>query len=102
VPKSDEKGSYMYIHIGADVSIPAHWIIGIFDLEKVSPSSDTVAFLAQAEDTNRLDWMTEEVPRSLILTSGRIFLSPVSTATLRARCDGAGFILKGQYEYGKR
>ena len=92
----------MYIHIGADISIPAHWIIGIFDLEKVTPSSDTVAFLAQAEEANRLDWMTEDVPRSLILTSSRIFLSPVSTATLRARCAGAGFLSKGHYEYRKR
>ncbi len=89
----------MYIHIGADVSIPAHWIIGIFDLEQVTPSSDTVAFLAEAEESSRVDWMTEDVPRSLILTSGRIFLSPVSTATLRARCAGTGFTSKGQYEY---
>ncbi|HNZ63808.1 MAG TPA: DUF370 domain-containing protein [Bacillota bacterium] len=89
----------MYIHIGADVSIPAHWIIGIFDLEQVTPSSDTVALLAKAEETDKLDWMTEDVPRTLIITSDRYFLSPVSTATLRARCSGTGLALKGLYEY---
>ncbi|NLA71304.1 MAG: DUF370 domain-containing protein [Clostridiaceae bacterium] len=88
----------MYIHIGADVSIPAHWIVGIFDLDRVTSASDTVAFLKRAEDENMLDWMTPDVPRSLIVTVDRIFLSPVSTATLRSRLRGKRANLKGHYE----
>jgi hypothetical protein len=75
----------MYVHIGADVALPAHWIVGIFDLEGMTPSSLTAGFLKKAEEESKLDWMTADVPRSLVVTVDRVFLSPVSTATLRAR-----------------
>ncbi len=80
----------MYIHIGADVSLPAHWIVGIFDLDRLTPQGGTAAFMRQAEALGRLDWMTEDLPRSMVVTVDRVFLSPVSTATLRARLAGEG------------
>lgn len=85
----------MYVHIGADVSIPAHWIIGIFDLDRLAPTGTVAEFMKEAEKDNRLDWMNKDVPRSLILTLDRVFLSPVSTATLRQRLAGQGRDLKG-------
>ncbi|HZK42048.1 MAG TPA: extracellular matrix/biofilm biosynthesis regulator RemA family protein [Clostridia bacterium] len=78
----------MYIHIGADVSIPAHWIMGIFDLDRLALTGPTADFLKQAEKDNKLDLMTPDLPRSLIVTMDRVFMSPVSTATLRARLMG--------------
>ena len=78
----------MYIHIGADVSIPAHWIMGIFDLDRLALTGATAAFLKEAEKDNKLDLMTPDLPRSLIVTMDRVFMSPVSTATLRARLMG--------------
>jgi hypothetical protein len=78
----------MYIHIGADVSIPAHWIMGIFDLDRLALTGATADFLKQAEKDNKLDLMTPDLPRSLIVTMDRVFMSPVSTATLRARLMG--------------
>ena len=88
----------MYIHIGADVSIPAHWIMGIFDLDRLALTGATADFLKQAEEDNRLDLMTSELPRSLIVTMDRVFLSPVSTATLRTRLEGQKRDSKGSYE----
>ncbi len=78
----------MYIHIGADVSIPAHWIMGIFDLDRLALTGATADFLKEAEKDNKLDLMTPDLPRSLIVTMDRVFMSPVSTATLRARLMG--------------
>lgn len=78
----------MYIHIGADVSIPAHWIMGIFDLDRLALTGATADFLKEAEKDNKLDLMTPDLPRSLIVTMDRVFMSPVSTATLRARLKG--------------
>ena len=78
----------MYIHIGADVSIPAHWIMGIFDLDRLALTGATADFLKQAEKDNKLDLMPPDLPRSLIVTMDRVFMSPVSTATLRARLMG--------------
>ncbi len=78
----------MYIHIGADLSLPAHWIVGIFDLDRVTPAGGTADYLRQAEEEGRLDWMTADIPRSLVVTVDRVYLSPVSTATLRSRLAG--------------
>lgn len=77
----------MYIHIGAEVSIPFHWIVGIFDMEQMTErATDTVALMARAERDGRLEWMTEDIPRSLIVAVDRVYLSPVSAHTLRQRC----------------
>ncbi len=76
----------MYIHIGADVSLPAEWIIGIFDLDNVTSSApDTVNFLSNAEKASRVDILTSDIPRTIVLTINRVFLSPVSSAALRLR-----------------
>jgi hypothetical protein len=76
----------MYLHIGAQVAIPAELIVGIFDLDAVTaPSSSTVAFLARLEQENRLEQMTSELPRALVVTLERSYLSPVSAETLARR-----------------
>ncbi len=78
----------MYIHIGADVSLPAEWIVGIFDLDNsTGGSTDTVKFLARAEKNQLIDILTPDLPRSLIVTINRAILSPVSSATLRLRWE---------------
>ena len=78
----------MYVHLGADVSIPFHLIVGIFDLDSITESSaDSLAFMAQAEKDAKLDLLIPDVPRSLIVTLDRSYLSAVSAQTLRARCS---------------
>jgi len=76
----------LYIHIGADVSLPAEWIVGIFDLDTVTSSApDTVKFLSAAENDSRVDILTTDIPRTVVLTINRVILSPVSTTTLSMR-----------------
>jgi len=70
----------MYIHIGADVSLPAEWIVGVFDLDNsTGGSSDTLKFLATAENEQKMDTLTSDIPRSFVVTINRVILSPVST-----------------------
>ena len=78
----------MYVHISADVSLPAHWIVGIFDLDRIAPSGGTADLMRQLEEEGRLDWMTADLPRSLVVTVDRVFLSPVSAETLHSRLAG--------------
>ncbi|MDD2426988.1 MAG: DUF370 domain-containing protein [Eubacteriales bacterium] len=78
----------MYVHLGADLAIPFHMIVGIFDLDEITESAeDTLAFMAQAEKEAKLDLLVPDVPRSLIVTLDRSYLSAVSAQTLRARCS---------------
>ncbi len=76
----------MYIHIGGEYSLSDSWIIGIFDIDQTtSYGQDTKNFLKQQEDLGRLDMVSEEIPRSFIVTLDRVYLSPLSAKTLVAR-----------------
>lgn len=82
----------MFIHVGGDISLSDRWIIAILDFDAVTtdPRSATRDFLTQAEADNRLEWIGQELPRSLILTMDRQYLSPVRAETLRQRWAKAG------------
>lgn len=77
----------MYIHIGGEYTIAARFIVGIFDLDKISGNRDkgTKLFLARLEETMRLEHVSADLPLSLVVTLDRAYLSPVSTTTLRQR-----------------
>lgn len=82
----------MYIHIGGEYTIAARFIVGIFDLDRISGERDkgTKKFLARMEETMRLEYVSADLPRSLIVTLDRAYLSPISTTTLKQRIiDGS-------------
>lgn len=84
----------MYVHIGGEYTLSSHFIVGIFDMDAVTVKPEQNAstiFLRRAEEQNRLEMITYEVPRSMVVTLDRVYLSPVSAATLRLRLEQADF-----------
>lgn len=80
----------MYIHIGGDVSVQQRDISVIIDLENVQPSQKSVTDYINAEDDrNRLQYLTDDIPRSLIMTDDRTYVSPLSVQVLQKRLQGA-------------
>ena len=87
----------MFLHIGNGVTVRKRDIIGIFDLDTASMSSDTKRFLREAEKKELLrDASGGELPRSFVLVGERrsieegdvglgVRLSLISTAGLRLR-----------------
>lgn len=76
----------MYVHIGGDYTISDSYILGIFDLDQTTAgSSDTVRYLNEAEKGGRIEIVSPDLPRSFIVTLDRVYVSPVSVATLRKR-----------------
>ncbi|NCD09578.1 MAG: DUF370 domain-containing protein [Negativicutes bacterium] len=77
----------MYLHIGGEYSISTRMIVGIFDLDQITQTKDkgTVFFLSDLEEKSLLEAVSPDLPRSLVLTLDRAYLSPISTATLRQR-----------------
>lgn len=79
----------MYIPIGADYSVRDSAVIGIFDLDNASWSRHTRAFLKEAERQGEVFAITEELPKSFILTEefgmNRIFLTQFSSISLEKR-----------------
>ena len=80
-----------YLHIGNNVMIPDHRIIGIFDLDNTSTSKHTRAYLERAQREGRIVDVSSDLPRSFVVTSeqGRetVYLTQISSRTLLRRAE---------------
>lgn len=81
----------MFLHLGENVVVPIKDVIGIFDIETSTYSSDTVQFLRMAEEDGFVERITSEKPKSFIVAEvnkkSKIFLSPISSSTLGKRTE---------------
>lgn len=79
----------MYVSIGADFAVRDRSIIGIFDLDNASWSKHTRNFLREAERQGEVVAISEELPKSFLLTEefglNRVFLTQCSPAALEKR-----------------
>jgi hypothetical protein len=81
----------MFLHLGENIVVPVKDIIGIFDMETATYSSDTIQFLRMAEEDGFVQRITKEKPKSFIIAEinkkSKIFLSPISSSTLGKRTE---------------
>jgi len=76
----------MYLHIGGEYTLPSRFIIGIFDLESVSSTQkDMIQFMSHMEKEEKVEYISEEIPRSVVVTYEKIYFTPISTMTLLKR-----------------
>jgi len=85
----------MYLHLGQNVVVPGADIIGIFDLDNTTGSHITRKFLNDAEKTGSIVNVSDELPRSFIV-SGKdktitVYLSQLSPQTLLKRTESMRF-----------
>lgn len=82
----------MYIHIGGDVSLLKKNIIAIFDMDNTTVSKWTRQYLQYAEDKDLVVNVSDEIPRTFVITEEKgkikkVYLSPVSASTLLKRAE---------------
>ena len=81
----------MFLHLGGDVVISQKDIIAIFDLDITTVSKITREFLQVAEEEGFVVNVSEDLPKSYVLAEinqeSRVFISPISTATLLKRAN---------------
>ena len=77
----------MYLNIGGEYQIPVRAIIGLFDFDKLTEDSGdyNLELLSQKEEALMLETVSEDLPRSLIVTETKYYLSPVNVSTLSER-----------------
>ena len=84
----------MFLHLGSDVVVNMKDVIAILDLDVTSTSKITREFLAVAEDEGFVVNVSDDLPKSFIITEidkkSRVFVSPISTATLLKRAKSQG------------
>lgn len=79
----------MYLHLGQDTVVKESEILGIFDLDTSTISKHTRDFLAKSEKAGNVINVSDELPKSFILCSGkkgdRLYISQLSSKTLLKR-----------------
>lgn len=80
----------MYLHIGGEYAIPEKTIIGVFDFDSNTlPGNRGSKFLMQAEKENRIEYISFDLPESIIVAIDRVYISPVSTDIIKSRMKKA-------------
>lgn len=84
----------MVLHLGAEWVVPHRHVLAILDLS-TADSPDTRAFLRYAHQQGEVITVPEGEPRSVVIAVGeagarRVYLSPISAATLKQRNLSAG------------
>jgi len=81
----------VFLHLGENVVVPIKDVIGIFDMQNTMYSSDTIQFLRLAEEDGFVERISKEKPKSFVIAEvdkkSKIYLSPISSATLTKRTD---------------
>ena len=75
----------MYINLGNKKNIREKYIIGIFDMDKVTMSKVTQKFLNNAQKNGDLITIVEDIPKSLILTDDTVYMSSLAPKSVYGR-----------------
>lgn len=83
----------MYLHLGQETVVRERDIIGIFDLDNTTVSRHTRKTLSEAEKGGRVINVTDDLPKTFVVTTppkkkasdSTVYLCQLSTGTLKKR-----------------
>ncbi len=82
----------MYIHLSTDTAVLKRSILAVINLEAVPPQSRMVTdYINSEDDRGRLQYTSEEVPKSVIVTDEGTYVSSLSVNVLQRRLSGEVF-----------
>jgi hypothetical protein len=78
-----------YLYLGNDVDVHRGDILGIFDIERVTSdrknSKQVNDYLRTAQKSGNIYYVSLDLPKSFIVTDDYIYISNISTHTLKKR-----------------
>ena len=70
----------MFIHIGNDLSVLKSSVTAVVNLETVSPSrKDVTDFINSEDDQGRLQYVTDDIPKTLVITDDKTYVYSLSS-----------------------
>ncbi|CAM3806408.1 extracellular matrix regulator RemB [Alkalicoccus chagannorensis] len=77
----------MFIHLGGDMVLKAERIVAILDHQSESHSADNQTFMKKNGEEKRIERVTEDPAKSIVITREEVYLSPISSHTLKRRAE---------------
>lgn len=79
----------MYLHLGGDTAVDMNDVVAVFDMDNTTVSQRSRKFLSAAEKRGEIVDITEDLPKSYIITScggqTKIYISSLAPQTLVKR-----------------
>lgn len=80
----------MFLHVGTDVVVSLKRVVAILDMKSAGSTESTQEFLDYLKSQGKVTDISSGDAKSLVLTDSEAFLSPISSLTLKKRCDFLG------------
>lgn len=77
----------LFIHLGGDHVLKTERIIAILDHQSQGLSKENVTFMEGYQGTMRTVYVSDDQPKSMVVTEDEIFMSPISSHTLKRRAE---------------
>ena len=75
----------MFLHIGENKSLDRKEIIAIFDLDSATVEGTSRKFIKRMQEEKKVKDVSGKLPKTMILTSDTLYLSNISSKTLKER-----------------
>lgn len=75
----------MFIHLGGDTVISLKDIIVILNFDLESDSEITQEFLTTCQSKLQIVPISDEAPKTVVVTEDKVYYSPISSITLKRR-----------------
>lgn len=77
----------LYLHLGANTSVPVNEIIVIADVDECTKQSNNsnTELLKRYEDNGDLVRIGDDLPQSMIISKDKAYFSPMTVSVLRER-----------------
>ncbi len=75
----------MFLHIGSDYVVPIDEVLMIIDAALIRTSHTTKEFIEKIKKENQIIDLTQDQPKSYVITKDKIIYSPISSSTLQRR-----------------
>jgi hypothetical protein len=75
----------MYVHLGGERIVRASELVAIFDVSIEQSSRISRQFTTWAAKRKNVEVIGEEEPKSIVVTTQKVYYSPISSSTLKKR-----------------
>ncbi|ANS76411.1 hypothetical protein AWM70_19055 [Paenibacillus yonginensis] len=77
----------MYIHLGGEKVVSSRELVAIFDISIEKSSKISKQFVTSMLEGKKMVQISDEEAKSIVVTEHTVYYSPISSATLKKRCD---------------
>ena len=75
-----------YLHLGSDLNVHGCDVIGIFDIERLTVNKSVNEYLKKCQKSGEIYYVSLDLPKSFVVSDDRVYVTNVSTLTLKKRC----------------